>query len=378
MSGCPALASWAALAARDQGRGRAPLGPCLDAALELPQPARAVALAALRTRYGRHAPRAPGERLLARCAAHGVRLVHPEDPAYPAALGQHPGAPLALYLRGAGDLTGTRCVAVTGSRRLRPRARLLARSLGALCRALGLTLVAGLASAAERAAVQGALAGEGCGRVLLVMPYGLDRDHPAGSRELVREVLRAGGAAAGLVPPGAGYRPGVWDARNRLLALLADDLVVVEAGAASGSLKAARTAAEAGVEVWVPRDPGASPLGAGTRALADGGATVFEHPLQLVWPRLAEVPARPAAVLALEQAGALPPDALLAAAGLLGPEDLDALLAAGWLAWTGDGRLVPDYRPLLEAMSGASRDLRDRGPGRPVPGGGVPVQGESG
>ena len=84
--------------------------------------------------------------------------------------------PPALFCRGDTAPLGTRCVALVGSRQLRPDNRRFAVQAGKLAAAEGFTLVSGGAAGADTAAQEACLAAGG--RVICFVPDSL-LDHPA-------------------------------------------------------------------------------------------------------------------------------------------------------------------------------------------------------
>jgi DNA processing protein len=129
-----------------------------------------------------------------------------------------------------------------------------------------------------------------------------------------------------------GVRPEPWrfPARNRLIAALADVLVVVESHPAGGSLHTVRAAAERGVTVMAVPGPVRSPASAGTnRLLSEGCPPACDADDVLVALAL-ETSARPAR----RDTRAIPQGTEAAVLQLLGWEavSLDTVLAGTDLA----------------------------------------------
>ncbi|MGH9153964.1 MAG: DNA-processing protein DprA, partial [Acidimicrobiales bacterium] len=151
-----------------------------------------------------------------------------------------------------------------------------------------------------------------------VVGSGLDVVYPRRHADLWRRVALAG-VLLSEAPLGARPEPWRFPARNRLIAALADVLVVVESHAAGGSLHTVRAAAERGVTVMAVPGPVRSPASAGTNALlADGCPPARDSGDVLV-------------ALALETASAPPrPDRRPPPTG----EEAAVLDALGWQAVT--------------------------------------------
>ena len=194
---------------------------------------------------------------------HPRRFVHDIDPA-PIAFrcGRLPDAALPH-------------VAVVGTRRASAIGKEIARDLGAGLATAGVVVVSGLALGIDAAAHHGALLAQATSPVAVV-GSGCDVPYPRANAPLWRRVAEAG-AVLSEAPMGA--RPEAWrfPARNRLLAALADLVVVVESRAAGGSLLTVDEAVRRGIDVMAVPGSLRNGAAAGTnRLLADGCAPVLE------------------------------------------------------------------------------------------------------
>jgi DNA processing protein len=123
----------------------------------------------------------------------------------------------------------------------------------------GLTVISGLALGIDGAAHRGALqSGISCPTVA-VLAHGLDRVYPPTHSGLARQILDAGGMLLSEYAPYIDPMKHHFLARNRIIAGLSRGVVVIEAGARSGSLVTANFAADYGRDVFVlsasDRDP---------------------------------------------------------------------------------------------------------------------------
>jgi len=220
-----------------------------------------------------HAARDPAE-LRATWSAAGTHAICRHRAGYPASLLLLPDAPAVLHLHGdpqrlAGLLAGP-SVAIVGARKAsveaRDSARLMARGLSAA----GVTVVSGMALGIDSAAHEGAL--EAAANTVAVLACGPDVPYPR-SRRGLHERLGDRAAVISELPPGATpYRWG-FPARNRIIAALAQMVVVVEAAERSGSLITADIGITLGRDIAaVPGSP-ASWRCAGTNQLLREGAT---------------------------------------------------------------------------------------------------------
>jgi DNA processing protein len=143
---------------------------------------------------------------------------------------------------------------------------------GAAARGLslaGIQVVSGAARGIDAAAHEGAL-GSGAPTVA-VLGCGIDVLYPAGSRDLLRRIVREGSIVSEY-PPGVPAKPFRFPARNRIVAGLSRATVVIEGAAGSGSLITGEHALEFGREVYAV--PGAvnNPLAEVPLALIRDGA----------------------------------------------------------------------------------------------------------
>jgi DNA processing protein len=165
-------------------------------------------------------------------------------------------------------------------------ARLLAE---ALARA-GVVVVSGMARGVDAAAHEGAVA---CaGETWAVWGTGPDRVYPPEHRRLAEDIA-GHGALLTEYPPGTPPRKHHFPERNRLLAGVADAVVVVEAAARSGALVTARLAVDEGREVFAVPGSIFSDLSIGPNTLLRLGARPLLNPNDVL--QLLEVSSRPAA-----------------------------------------------------------------------------------
>lgn len=213
--------------------------------------------------------------------ALGARLVTPEDEEWPAnpfhafALARygHLAAPLALWVRGPGQLAhlAERSVAIVGSRAATGYGGRVANSLAFGVAELGFTVVSGAAYGIDGAAHRGALAAER--PTVAVLACGVDRAYPAGHERLLQHIARAG-LVVSEYPPGSIPARHRFLVRNRLIAGLSAGTVVVEAGWRSGARRTASDATLLGRPVMAVPGPVSSALSVGCHRLLREPGTV--------------------------------------------------------------------------------------------------------
>ncbi len=228
-------------------------------------------------RWAEEARRIDPVALLARHRELGVDVMTATDPDWPPTLLGDPEPPLLLFGRGPVKIGADPVrpsVAVVGTRRCTSYGRSLAGELGEALARAGVTVVSGLASGIDATAQRAAL--DAGGRVVGVVGSGLDRVYPSSSRTLWRD-LSERGRLFSECPLGLSPAPWRFPARNRIVAALADVVVVVESAERGGSLYTVDAAVERDRPVMAVPGPIRSPASRGTnRLIADGCAPVCD------------------------------------------------------------------------------------------------------
>jgi DNA processing protein len=191
---------------------------------------------------------------------------------YPEVLAADHQPPAVVFSRGdLAVLDGPR-VAIVGSRRCTRYGRDVAFDLGRDLAEAGVRVVSGLALGIDGAAHLGALAaGGGAAPPVAVVGSGLDVVYPAAHARLWAQVAEAG-VLLSEAPLTARPEPWRFPARNRILAALADVVVVVESRAPGGSFHTVKAADERGIGVMAVPGPVRSPASAYTNELLVSGA----------------------------------------------------------------------------------------------------------
>jgi DNA processing protein len=243
-----------------------------------------LALAAFAAAHDAHMVRAPRDRVfrsfarafderayLGRLREQGVRWIARDDPAFPPLLGAIHDPPPGLFVRGDAHVDVLRgpTAAVVGARACSPYGSHVARMLGRELGAAGIVVVSGLARGVDGEAHRGAL--ESGGTTIAVLGCGIDRDYPAGHRQLAGRI-RASGLVVSEYAPGVEPAPWRFPARNRIIAGVSAATVVVEARDRSGALITADLALEEGRDVFAVPGEITSALSSGTNDLLKLGA----------------------------------------------------------------------------------------------------------
>lgn len=198
---------------------------------------------------------------------------------FPERLARAVSPPPALFAWGDVDVLHRPTVAVIGTRAASAYGKAVAQKFAEALAESGITIVSGGALGIDAAAHEGAL--RVGGSTVAILPCGVDRSYPASHRGLY-ERIRQKGCLISALPCGVTPRPHSFLARNRITAAIADAVVVVEAPEASGSLSTANAAADENRQVFVVPGSITMPGFRGSHALIRSGATLVDHPDQVL------------------------------------------------------------------------------------------------
>ncbi len=199
--------------------------------------------------------------------------------AYPRLLRGDPLAPHALEVRGRVErldgMLEEKLVAIVGTRRASDYGMEIARGLARGLAASGLTVASTLAEGIPSAVHAGAL--EANGATLTVVAGGVERCSPASCAPLYRRITVSGCAMS---EAGSSPRARHWTqlAAARTLALIAQLVIVVEAGEQPWELACAQVAHARGRAVAAVPGRVSSPTSRGTNALLIDGAKLVRDP----------------------------------------------------------------------------------------------------
>jgi len=211
----------------------------------------------------------------------GGRIVTGLDEAYPPALRTLDPRPPTLFVIGPQSVFLERAVAIVGTRRASGYGISVATEIGDDLARAGVVVVSGLALGIDGAAHHAAVA---AGRPsIAVLPSPIDRIYPPRHRPLARDLLRVGGAIVSEVPIGASIGRPDFARRNRIIAGLAEAVVVIEAPDRSGALLTASAASAIGRELYAVPGPIDAMASRGcNRLIADHQATLVTSSASLL------------------------------------------------------------------------------------------------
>lgn len=186
-------------------------------------------------------------REIARCRQQKITLLTYEQDQYPERLRHIYDVPLVLYYQGTADLNHQRIISIVGTRQATPYGLKILEEITATLAKYDVLMVSGLAYGidihAHRMALQFGIP------TVAVMANGLDQIYPAVHRKDALAFTENGGL---LTENPLGTKPEArkFPARNRIIAGLADAVVVVEAATKGGALITADLANDYDREVF--------------------------------------------------------------------------------------------------------------------------------
>jgi DNA processing protein len=247
---------------------------------ELPPETAPAAAELVRAIHARGLRRAAAD-LAAQGRRHGTVAITALDANYPPSLAHLDPRPPVLWAAGDPGAWQTPGVAVVGTRRPSGYGRAAAEEIGDELSRAGVTVISGLAIGVD--AIAHAAAVEAGGQSVAVLPSPIDRIYPPIHRELARRMLAARGALLTELPPGRRLGRPDFARRNRIIAGLAEAVVVVEAPDRSGALLTADAAIALGRELFAVPGPMDAATSRGTnRLIADHLATLVTSPPALL------------------------------------------------------------------------------------------------
>lgn len=182
------------------------------------------------------------------------------------------GTTMQLFHRGVlplYDLPRYPRIAIVGARACTTYGSHVASELAAEAAKRGAIVISGGAFGIDAAAHQGALQVDG--KTVAVLASGVDVAYPRANERLFDQIATNGGALLSEYPAGSSPTRVRFLERNKIVAALADVVVLVEAAVRSGSLSTARHAMDLGRPLYVVPGPVTSAMSTGCHDLLKAG-----------------------------------------------------------------------------------------------------------
>ena len=200
----------------------------------------------------------------------GIDFMTRDQAEYPRRLADAALAPRWLFAVGDPSIARAPTLAIVGTRACTTYGRDLAFAYGAVAASMGWCVVSGLAKGIDGAAHEGSVSAGG--RCVAVLGCGVDVVYPRRHRALYGAITACGGAVVSEFPPTTPPHAWRFPTRNRIIAGMADVVLVVEANASGGALITAGLALDMGVPVFATPGDVDRPASIGTNLLIRDGA----------------------------------------------------------------------------------------------------------
>ena len=209
----------------------------------------------------------------------GIRYIANNDQEFPEKLKELHDCPKGIYVRGKLPDPGKKSVAIVGARMCSAYGRATASYFARVLAANDVQIISGLALGIDGAAHEGALMAGGA--TFAVMAGAVDTCYPRAHIELYEQMRRTGGIISE-EPCGCPPLPKLFPKRNRLISVLSDMVLVVEAKKKSGSLITADFAAEQGRDIFAVPGRLEDSLSEGCNELIFQGAGIAISPERML------------------------------------------------------------------------------------------------
>lgn len=201
------------------------------------------------------------------------------DGRYPEALAHSGSAPAAICVAGDPVWLDRPCIGIVGTRSATSYGRVCARKFAEEFARHGVTVVSGGAVGIDAEVHEGAL--NAGGKTVAVLANGVDHTYPSANAGLF-EKIKADGCLVSQFALGTKPADYKFILRNQLIAALCHAVVVIQAPLKSGAIRTAGFAAEMGREVFVVPGPIDQFGFQGSHSLIRDGATLVDHPMQVL------------------------------------------------------------------------------------------------
>lgn len=205
---------------------------------------------------------------------NSIQKIANNSPLFPTDLLHIAQIPDALYILSDNwtDLLQRPRLAVVGSRKVSSYGQTITHRLVSELAQAGVVIVSGLAYGVDSIAHRAAL--DAGGLTIAVLPRDVQHIYPSSHQAMAQQIIKQGGALVSEYDDAVITYKSNFVARNRLVAGVAQALLVTEAAEKSGSLHTARFALEQGKDVLAVPGNVTSPTSIGTNTLIKSGAAV--------------------------------------------------------------------------------------------------------
>lgn len=176
-----------------------------------------------------------------------INKVENYDLLYPAKVSSMSKPPKAIFYRGDISILNDQVIAVIGQREASERSMAIAYQIGKILAEHGYTILNGLAIGCDKYAAMGALSQNG--KVVGVMPCGLDRTYPASCKQIAEEIVEKGGCLISQYQEGIRPEKYRFIERDQLQAVLSSKIIVISTKTTGGTMHTISYAVKAGKHI---------------------------------------------------------------------------------------------------------------------------------
>lgn len=211
--------------------------------------------------------------LLEYCLSEEIQLISCHHPLYPSRLLEHPKSPTLLYVKGNLSLLNTQpSAAIVGARRCSSYGKEATTELSAYLTSQSISILSGMAKGTDSYAHTTAIKNNGY--TLAVVGTGLDRCYPSEHLSLMERIIETG-AVISQFPPFTTVHKQNFIRRNELIAMLSDQVYVMQATKNSGALYTAQCATTFNKQVYSLPGSIYDSLSEGSNQLIATGASIY-------------------------------------------------------------------------------------------------------
>ena len=205
-----------------------------------------------------------------------IRFILDSDELYPMGIRNIKNHPPIITVRGNIDTLRMPCVSVVGTRHATASGMGFVSELANAFAEHGVCVASGMAMGTDTAAHSGALHANGNTNTIAVLAGGVDSIWPLENERLYYEILERG-AVISEMPVGFSPKATNFVQRNRLIAAIADKLIISEADSNSGSMRTAEFAVQYGRKIYaIPSHPADSRSVGPNSLIRSGVATLCQ------------------------------------------------------------------------------------------------------
>lgn len=166
-----------------------------------------------------------------------IKACKKTDPDYPKQMMSLDSAPDTLYYVGDISLCNALIIAAIGKRDASERYKIISKRVGGLLARKGFVVLNGLARGCDTEVLEGAV--EEKGKVIAVMPGGLDEVYPKLNKRLAEKIIENGGCLISEYPSGKRPQKHMFVERDKIQAMLSSKIFIIDAEKNSGTMHTA-------------------------------------------------------------------------------------------------------------------------------------------